>query len=78
VPVRTVKERAALRRIGNAIVKRRILSETTQENVAEHAGISVQFLRRVEHGTGNPSYLTMLSVARALGLQLVDLVREAE
>jgi transcriptional regulator with XRE-family HTH domain len=68
---------SALRRLGAAVARTRILKDTTQESVAEAAGISVQFLRRVERGTGNPSYLTMLAVAKALDIELTDLMGAA-
>jgi predicted transcriptional regulator len=45
--------------------------------MTERAHISVQFLPRVEHGTANPSYLAVRAIARALGAQVEDLVREA-
>ena len=67
-----------LRRLGDVVVRRRITSGRSQESVAEAAGLSVQFLRRVERGTGNPSYLTLRAIAGALEIPLDRLVREAQ
>lgn len=66
-----------LRRLGEAVVRSRVLADLTQEYVAETAGLSVGFLRKVERGTGNPSYLTMLKIAAALEIELEELVRIA-
>ena len=71
-------EAAALRRLGDVIVRRRTVAGRTQERVAEAAGISVQFLRRIERGTGNPSYLTLHAIAGALKVDLETIVREAK
>lgn len=68
----------ALRRLGDAFVRRRITSGRTQEEVAEAAGLSVQFLRRIERGTGNPSYLTLRALGSALDVPLDRLIREAQ
>jgi len=70
-------EAAALRRLADVVVRRRVTTSRTQEAVAEAAGVSVQFLRRVERGTGNPSYLTLLAIAGALGMDLDQIVRDA-
>jgi XRE family aerobic/anaerobic benzoate catabolism transcriptional regulator len=65
---------AALRRLGHRVASLRILADLTQEHVADVAGISVQFLRKVERGTGNPSYLTLLAISKALKISLESLV----
>jgi len=77
MPVRKPAATAALKRLGDSVVRRRILTGKTQEDVAEAAGISVQFLRRIERGTGNPSYLTLQALSGALGVKMDEMVREA-
>ena len=77
MPARKPDGGSVLRRLGDAVVRRRILAGKTQEAVAESASLSVQFLRRVERGTGNPSYLTLCAISAALGAALEDIVREA-
>ena len=78
MPTRSLSDVAALRRLGRVIAKHRITKDLTQEVVAERAGMSVAFLRRVERGKGNPSYLTLKSFALALDVDLVALIRDCE
>lgn len=47
----------------------------TQEAVASAAGVSVQMVRRLEAGTGNPTLGTLHAVATALGSDLIGLLR---
>jgi XRE family aerobic/anaerobic benzoate catabolism transcriptional regulator len=77
MPAREPGAASTLRRLGDAIARHRIVSGTTQEDVAEKARVAVQSLRRIESGTGNPSYLTLSRIAAALGVPLEQLVREA-
>ena len=60
------------------VVRRRILASKTQEQLAPAADISVYFLRRIERGTANPSYLTLSALAAALGTELSTLIAEAQ
>lgn len=66
-----------LRRLGDVIARHRITSGKTQEEVAHAADLSEQFLRRVERGRGNPSYLSLLAIARGLEVSLLEIIREA-
>ncbi len=47
----------------------------TQEQLCEAAGISVDAVNRIENGTRVPTLTTLASLARALGVEVVDLVR---
>jgi transcriptional regulator with XRE-family HTH domain len=78
MPARKPDGGAALRRLGDVVVRKRILAGKTQEAVAEGAGLSVQFLRRVERGSGNPSYLTLRAIATAIGTDMATLIQAAE
>lgn len=40
----------------------------SQEETAHRAGIDYSFFGRIERGETNPSYLTLLSIANALGV----------
>jgi transcriptional regulator with XRE-family HTH domain len=66
-----------LRRLGHAIAKRRITSSRSQDVIADEGGISERFLRAIERGSGNPSYLTLRAIAGALNASLEEIVREA-
>ena len=69
---------APLRRLGDVVVRRRTVPGGTQEQLAHAAGISVYFLRRIERGVGNPSYMTLRRLAAALGTDVATLIAEAE
>jgi transcriptional regulator with XRE-family HTH domain len=44
------------------------------ESLAERSGVSAGLLSQIERGIGNPSFQTLLRVATALGISLVELV----
>lgn len=46
------------------------------EALAESSGLSVRGLLYIEHGRRNPSYLTLLAIAEALGLTIGALTPE--
>ena len=58
---------------GDELRQERHRSERTLADVAEHAGISVQYLSEVERGRKEPSSEVLAAVAGALGLRLADL-----
>ena len=78
MPTRDPEGLQALRRLGHAVAKRRITSGKSQDDVAETSGLSDRFLRALERGNGNPSYLTLRAIARALGTNAAALIQEAE
>lgn len=47
----------------------------TQELLCESAGISVDAVNRIENGTRVPTLTTLASLAKALGVEVTDLVR---
>lgn len=58
---------------GDELRQERHRSERTLADVAERAGISVQYLSEVERGRKEPSSEVLAAVAGALGLRLADL-----
>ncbi len=58
---------------GEELRQERHRSERTLADVAEQAGISVQYLSEVERGRKEPSSEVLAAVAGALGLRLADL-----
>ena len=58
---------------GAVLRERRHGLEQTLAEVADRAGISVQYLSEVERGRKEPSSEVLAAVAGALGLRLVDL-----
>jgi transcriptional regulator with XRE-family HTH domain len=51
----------------------RLRSELTQEQLAETANISVDFLSLIERGINAPSFESLERVAKALHLEVKDL-----
>ena len=56
--------------IAEAVATMRKISRLTQPEFAKHRGISVQALRQIESGTGNPTVETLNKVAAIFGLQV--------
>lgn len=59
--------------VGRELRTERQASERTLADVAEDAGVSIQYLSEVERGLKEPSSEVLSAVAGALGLRLVDL-----
>ncbi len=55
---------------GQAIAAMRKISRLTQPEFAAHRGISVQALRQIETGTGNPTLATLNKISGIFGLQV--------
>ncbi len=60
--------------IGRNVKRLRKQAGLSQEQLAFEAGISNSYLRRVEHGTANPTVHELEKVAGALDVALIDLV----
>lgn len=63
-----------LRALGKRVRELRKERSYSQEKLAEHAGIHENHVRRIEGGTANPSYLVLMKLAKALGVQPSDLL----
>jgi transcriptional regulator with XRE-family HTH domain len=63
-------------RLGKELRRRRALLGMTAAELAYRAGITANYLGDIETGRRrrNPSLVTMLSLARALGVELPDLL----
>jgi transcriptional regulator with XRE-family HTH domain len=64
--------------IGRAIGLRRLDLDISQEALADAVGISVRGLRKIEAGTGNPTWHNADTIARALGWSLAELAQQAD
>lgn len=83
-PAESTGSRTATRRrllwreaIGHELREERHSQDRTQGDVAEHAGISTQYLSEVERGRKEPSSEILEAVTDALRLPLGDLVLRA-
>lgn len=63
-------------RLGTRIRDLRDHALLTQEVFAEMTDISRRRLQRIEAGTGDPRYSDLIRISDAIGVPLVDLVRE--
>lgn len=72
--VRGLKERSVLReKFGHRVRFLRGESSLTQEQLAERAGISVDFLSLIERGNNSPSFDNLDDLANALGVTVAQL-----
>jgi transcriptional regulator with XRE-family HTH domain len=63
-----------LKRIGSKVRDLREQAGHTQERFAEMAGISTRGLQKFEYGEGNPELRTVDAIAKALGLEISQLL----
>lgn len=68
-----------LRRLAACIRQRRTSLGLTQEHVAHEAGMSVRHYFGIDRGLAkNPTLNSIRRIARALGVEVSDLLREVE
>ena len=74
------RQAVAFRRVALALGRRvkvlRLEREWTVEQSSEYFGIEPAHIRRIEAGRTNPSLAVLVSIARALGVPLAELVSE--
>jgi transcriptional regulator with XRE-family HTH domain len=64
--------------IGANVYRLRVRRDRTQEQLAELVGMEVRFLRRVERGTVNLRFDTIVRLADALGVEPGVLLRRVK
>lgn len=69
------REHAAL---GAAVREIREEADLTQQQLAKRAGVQPTFVSDIERGIRNPSWSTMLSIAKALRVKPSELVARSE
>lgn len=65
----------AIGKIGKNIVKKRKQKKMTQQSLATQSGLSISYLRRVEHGTANASIDVLLRISSSLEIPVDSLVQ---
>jgi len=65
-----------LRALGEHVRNWRARRGITRKQLAQHSGVSERYLAQVETGHGNVSIALLRQIAQAMGVPLVDLVRE--
>jgi len=73
VPLRSPVEPLWREAVGHTLREERQAQERTLADVAQSAGVSVQYLSEIERGFKEPSSEILGAVHGALGLRLVDL-----
>ena len=63
--------------LGEAIRRIRVSKEISQENLALHADVDRSYMGRIERGDNNVTIFTLRKLAKALGVSLAKLMREA-
>lgn len=61
--------------VGRNVKKIREDKGLTQEKFAERSGFSQQYLSSLENGKRNPTVVTIYELAKALGVNHLDLLR---
>lgn len=61
--------------LGDTIRAKRMKAEFSQEKLAEKADLSTVFISRVERGKESPSMDSLVKIAKALKMQVRDLVK---
>ena len=60
--------------VGRNVLKLRLASGLTQEQLAEKSGHSQQYISSLERGARNPTVVSLFELAQALKVTPVDLV----
>lgn len=53
-----------------AVKRMRALSRLTQQEFADHRGVSVKVIKEIERGVGNPTVNTLNQIAAIFGLEV--------
>lgn len=64
-------------RFGERLREARQKAKLTQAALAESAGLTQQYVAKIETGRINPTLATMAAVARVLGTEIGDMLRLA-
>jgi transcriptional regulator with XRE-family HTH domain len=78
VTPRTPQDPESQAALGKAIRELRNKRGATLEALAAEAGITKNMLSLIERGEGNPSWTTLRGLAKALGVSVAQLAKQAE
>jgi transcriptional regulator with XRE-family HTH domain len=78
-PRRRSKPRSRVHKaLGEAIEELRDEAKLTHEQLADRLGMSFQRISELERGVGNPTFATLIRVAKGLDVELSDLAGRME
>lgn len=66
-------EEEAKKELGEKLRQARERAKLTQAEVAEKAGVHVNYYARIERGEENPSYTKLQRIMKVLGIKSLDL-----
>ncbi len=69
-----MEERDELKQLGNRLKTKREQLQLTQEEFAAKCKLTKNYIGMLERGERNPSYLTLLQIARSLKVSLKELI----
>lgn len=72
---RYAMENTELKTLGQTIRLKRENLGLTQNEVAERAGLDRNYIGMVERGERNPSYLSLIKIAKGLNLTVYQLIK---
>ena len=67
-----------LQSFGEAVAACRLEKEMTQEELAEASGLHRTYIGAVERGIRNPTIVSVVALARGLGVETAELVGQAD
>lgn len=65
-----------LTKLGKIIRSKRMTQNLTQIELAGKAGVDRNYIGMLERGERNPSYLSLLKIAKGLGITVDELIRQ--
>ena len=68
-------EREELIELGKIIKSKRESKGLTQLELAEKSGVDRNYIGMLERGERNPSYLSLLKIAKGLNVQVYNLIK---
>ena len=63
---------------GSILKALRTLKAMSQKDLSQNTGLSRETISKIEHGSMNPSLTTILALARGLGVDPINLLRDIE
>ena len=72
---RPLADPSALKLLGKKVIKLRKEKGISQEKLAIAAGIERSYMGAIERGERNPSYDKLVSISKALGILVSELVK---
>ena len=65
----------SLRKLALRVKELRAAAGLTQQQVSERSGLHITYIADIEGGRRNPSFVTLLSLAKGLGVSLSELTQ---